>query len=154
MKNTASHARLWPVAVAAAWACVWFVAAFVYHINEPVGVLSVTYGGHAYTGDPPATTLFERDRSWVLIMTVVVVGAILVAFIDVTGRGRRNVGNVGIASALAGVLLVAFSLFGLLWGLASVGVVGLFLILASRPGETVVAPFVGGPRDSTGRTRS
>ena len=133
-----SHARLWPVAFAAAWACISLAAAFVYPIKEPVGVLSVTYGGHTYTGNPPAVTLFERDRTWVLIMAVVVAVAILVALIDVTVRGRRDVGSAGIATAIGGALLVAFSLFGLLWGLASVGVVGLLLILASRPGETTV----------------
>jgi uncharacterized membrane protein YhaH (DUF805 family) len=71
-------------------------------------------------------------------MAVVVAVAILVALIDVTVRGRRDVGSAGIATAIVGALLVAFSLFGLLWGLASVGVVGLLLILASRPGETTV----------------
>jgi chromate transport protein ChrA len=118
------------------------VAAVVHHINEPAGVSSVTYDGHTYVGNPPAVSLFERDRSWFLIMTIIVVVAILVAFIDVTVRGRRNSGNAGIASAVAGALLVLFSLFGLLWGLASIGVVGLLLILASRPGETEVTVSV------------
>jgi hypothetical protein len=105
--------------------------------------LSVTYDGRTYTGNPPATTLFERDRMWVFIMAVVVAVAILIAFIDVAVRGRRNVASVGIATAITGAVLVAFSLFGLLWGLASVGVVGLLLILASRPGVTTVAALVG-----------
>ena len=55
-------------------------------------------------------------------------------------RARRDVGSVGIATAIVGALSVASSLFGLLWGLASVGVVGLLLILASRPGVTMVTP--------------
>jgi len=147
MKEMHSHTRLWPVECAAAWACIWFVAGVVYHINEPVGELSVTYNGHTYTGNPPAITLFERDKTWVLIMTVIVVVAILVSYIDVTVRGRRKYGGVGNASAIVGALLVAFSLFGLLWGLASLGVVGLFLILASRPRKTAVTAFVRGPHD-------
>lgn len=138
-----SHARLWPIRIAALWAFVCLVAAVVYHINEPTGVLSVTYDGRTYTGNPPATTLFERDRMLVFIMAVVVAVAILIAFIDVAVRGRRNVASVGIATAITGAVLVAFSLFGLLWGLASVGVVGLLLILASRPGVTTVAALVG-----------
>lgn len=133
MKEMNSHARRWPAAVAATWTCVWLFVAFAYHINEPVGVLSVTYGGRTYTGNPPATTLFERDRTWVLLMMAIVAIAILVTSIDVTVRNRRNFNGVGIASAIAGGMLLAFSLFGLLWGLASLGVVGLFLILASRP---------------------
>jgi hypothetical protein len=133
MKELRSHARLWPVALAAVWACIWIEVAVNYHINEPIGELSVTYGGHTYAGNPPAVTLFERDGVWVLIMTTIVVSALLVSLIDVTVRSRRNFGGIGITSMISGGLLVAFSLFGLLWGLASIGVVGLFLILASQP---------------------
>ena len=128
-----SRVRSWRVAVAALWIVIWFVVAVRYHINEPIGELSVTYGGHTYTGDPPAITLFERDGTWVLIMTAIVFGAMLVAAFDVTIRRRRRYPGTGIASAVVGALLMAFSLFGLLRGLASIGVVGLLLILASRP---------------------
>jgi len=62
----------------------------------------------------------------------------LVAAIDVAERRRRKYSGRGTASVIVGALLVAFSLFGLLWGLASIGVVGLLLILASRPTEAVV----------------
>jgi hypothetical protein len=138
MKETYFHDRRWPVAAAATWALMWLAVAVGYHINEPVGVLGVTYGGHTYTGNPPAITLFERDRSWVLIMMSIVVVAMLVAAIDVAERRRRKYSGRGTASVIVGALLVAFSLFGLLWGLASIGVVGLLLILASRPTEAVV----------------
>src|SRR5579863_7390650 len=98
------HTRLWPIAVATAWACIWIAVAVNYHINEPIGELSVTYDGRTYTGNPPAITFLERDRIWVLIMIVVVLAAIIVSYIDVTSRGRHNYVGPGIASAIVGAL--------------------------------------------------
>jgi len=148
MKEMNSRARSWPLLVAAIWALVCFVAAFTYHINQPIGVLSVTVGEHTYTGFPPALTLYQSDGSSVLVIAAVVAGALLMAVIDLTVRRRRNYGGPGIASAIVGVLLVAFSLFGLLWGLASIGVVGLLLIVASQtPAPSVTAPDVAEPQD-------
>ena len=138
-----SRTRSWPLYVAALWALVCLVAAFTYHINQPIGVSSVTISGHTYTGFPPALTLFESDGASVLVIAGVVAGALLMAVIDHLVRQRRNYGGPGIASAIVGVLLVAFSLFGLLWGLASIGVVGLLLIIASQaPAAKVTAPEV------------
>lgn len=46
---------------------------------------------------------------------------------------RRKDSRPGVPSLIVGALLTAFSLFGLLWGLLSIGVIGLLLMLASRP---------------------
>ncbi|HUX05050.1 MAG TPA: hypothetical protein VMV53_09145 [Acidimicrobiales bacterium] len=132
-------ARRWPVALAAAWALLWLGVAFTYHINEPSGVQSITMNGRTYVGSPPALSLFERDNFSVLLAMVLVTVAILVAFLDVTSRRRRADRRPGPATVVAGSLLVAFSLFGLLWGILSIGVVGLLLILASRPPRPAVA---------------
>jgi len=143
MMEMTSRTRSWPLYVAALWALVCLVVAFTYHINQPIGVLSVTISGHTYTGFPPALTLFESDGASVLVIAGVVACALLMAVIDHKVRQRRNYGGPGIASAIVGVLLVAFSLFGLLWGLASIGVVGLLLIIASQaPAAKVTAPEV------------
>jgi uncharacterized membrane protein YhaH (DUF805 family) len=133
------HDRRWPLVVATAWASIWLEVAVNYHINQPVGELGITIDGHTYTGNPPALTLYESEGSWVLIMTAIIVGVILVAAIDVTVRRRRKYGGTGYASAIVGVVLLTFSRFGLLWGLASFGVLGLLLIFASRPVKAVVA---------------
>jgi hypothetical protein len=116
MKEMNSQARRWPVVAAAVWALMWFGAVLSYHISEPVGVLSITIDGHTYWGNPPALTLYASERSWVLIMVVIVVGAMLVSAIDVTVRRLCKSGGPGIASAIVGALLVVFSFFGLLWG--------------------------------------
>lgn len=129
--------RRLPLVAASAWALLWFVVALTYHINQPLGELSVTVGDHTYTGNPPALALYESDQDGVTVLTAVVVILITVATIDVMVRRYRNYRGTGITSASAGGLLMVFSLLGLLWGLASLGVVGLLLVLASRPvGET------------------
>ena len=130
--------RRWSVAIAATWALLWLAVAFTYHINEPPGVQSITMNGHTYVGSPPALSLFERDNFSVLLAMVLVTVAILVTFLDVSSRRRRADGRPGPASVIAGSLLVVYSLLGLLWGLLSIGVVGLLLILASRPTKPAV----------------
>jgi hypothetical protein len=133
MEEMKIRVRRLPLAVAAMWAMVWLIVAVAYRINEPTGELSVTYGGHTYAGNPPAVTLFERDGVWVLIMMAIVAIAILISVLEVNIRRRRRFVGRGVASVIVGALLMAFSLFGLLWGLASFGVVGLLLHTASRP---------------------
>ncbi len=140
MKKMTFLDRRWPVALAATWALLWLGVAFAYHINEPSGVQSITVNGQTYVGSPPALSLFERDNFSVLLATVLVTVAILVTFLDVSRRRRRADANPGPASVVAGSLLVAYSLLGLLWGLLSIGVVGLLLILASRPLRPTVEP--------------
>ena len=103
MMEMTSRTRSWPLYVAALWALVCLVVAFTYHINQPIGVLSVTISGHTYTGFPPALTLFESDGASVLVIAGVVAGALLMAVIDHLVRQRRNYGGPGIASAIVGV---------------------------------------------------
>jgi hypothetical protein len=127
----------------------WLAVAVTYHINQPVGELGVTIDGHTYTGNPPALTLYQSEGSAILIMMAFVAGLILVAAIDVTVHRRKD-GGPGYASATVGSLLMVFSLFGLLWGLASFGVVGLLLILASRPMRQPSRPLIIARRLSLG----
>lgn len=128
------------VAAASLWTLACFAVAVGYHINEPPGVQSITLNGHTYVGSPPALSLMQRDPNAVLLAAVLVLVAILVAAVDVDRRRRRDDRRPGVASVIVGVLLVLFSLFGLGWGLASLGVVGLLVVLASRPITPAVAP--------------
>ena len=140
MGRVKPYDRRLPIAAASLWTLGWLAVAAGYHINEPPGVQSITLNGHTYVGSPPALSLMERDGNAVLIAALLVLAALLVATLDVNLRRRRDDRRPGVPSVIAGTLLVAFSLFGLGWGLASLGVVGLLVVLASRPITPAVAP--------------
>lgn len=128
------RSRSWPLGGAVLWSLAWMVVAFGHHVNEPVGVLSITINNTTYTGNPPALTLFERDPLSVYLALAVVCAALVFSVVDALGLARRAPGERSIVAVAAGALLVAFSLFGLLWGLLSIGVVGVLLIISSRLG--------------------
>lgn len=128
-----THPRRLPLVAAVLWALVCLLVSVGYHISEPAGVLSITIGNQTYTGNPPALSLYQRDQVSILLAAAIVFGALLVSAIDVEVRWRRKSPSPGVASAIVGAALILFSLFGLLWGVLSIGVVGLLLIVASRP---------------------
>ena len=93
-------------------------------------MLSVTIGGHTYTGNPPALTLFQRDPASFVTIAVVVVAALLVAGADLSVRSLQRSSRACGGAIAAGGALALFSLFGLLWGVASLGVIGILLVLS------------------------
>ncbi len=101
-----------------------------YHIDEPVGATSITTNGHTYYGDPPALTLLQRDPVSFSIITIALGLGLLVALIDLEVRRIRDLGGYGLGAVFAGIGMIVFSLLGLLWGLASVGVDGALVVLA------------------------
>ncbi len=101
-----------------------------YHINEPVGMTSITTNGHTYYGDPPALTLLERDPVSFSIITIALGLGLLVALVDLEVRRIRGLSGYGVGAVFAGIGMIVFSLLGLLWGLASVGVDGALVVLA------------------------
>lgn len=101
-----------------------------YHINEPVGMTSITTNGHTYYGDPPALTLLERDPVSFSIITIALGLGLLVALVDLEVRRIRGLSGFGVGAVFAGIGMIVFSLLGLLWGLASVGVDGALVVLA------------------------
>ena len=118
-------ATLWGVAVA--------VFIFAYHINEPIGVLTVTTGGRTFAGNPPALTLYERDGAiWEIASFLI--GLVLVAGLaDLLFRAERRITGPGVLAMVAGGLLVLYSLFGLIYGLLGVGAIGILVILVGLP---------------------
>ena len=91
-----------------------YVFIFGYHINEPVGELSVTTSGRTYVGNPPALTLYEKDRvTWEIALLLI--GLVLVAGVtDLLIRTLRHSNGLGILAIAGGGLLVLYSLFGLI----------------------------------------
>ena len=118
-------ATLWAVGVAL------FILRF--HINEPHGVLTVTTGGRTFVGNPPALTLYERDGG-IWIVALVLIGVVLLSgATELLVRTLRSSTGPGIAAMVAGGLLVAYSLFGLIYGFIGIGTVGVLVILVGLP---------------------
>jgi hypothetical protein len=136
-------AWLWAGGVIAVW--------LSYHIAEPHGVLGVTTGGRSYYGNPPALALNERDPVSTKIVLVALALTLLAGTIDLAVRTVFRMTGPGAAAFLAGGMLMLFSLFGLLWGIAGVGTVGLLVILSgiamrtAGPGAALKAAPVGAP---------
>ncbi len=66
--------------------------------------------------------------------------ALLGGLVDLSVRTWRGTTAAGVLATVAGGLLIAFSLFGLIVGLLGIGTVGLLLILAGRPMKLVFPP--------------
>ncbi|HET9089454.1 MAG TPA: hypothetical protein VFN54_04050 [Acidimicrobiales bacterium] len=124
-------ARRWTLAAAAGYALLWLWVACAYHINEPAGIRGIA--------NPPALTLYQRNSLFVVYSVIVVAIAFFLAALDSEVRERRHNRRRGRVCVIVGSLLIAYSLFGHFWGLASVGVVGLLVIAASRPTKMSVA---------------
>ena len=125
--------RLTFLCLAIAWSVVAVVVLLSYHVAEPLGMKSITTNGHTYFGNPPALTLYQRDPvSFVIIALVLGVG-VLASSVDMAIRvGQRAIRAGGVAIG-AGVLVFLVSFFGLLVGIASIGVVGILLVLSGLP---------------------
>jgi len=101
--------------------------------NTPIGMTSITINGHTYFGNPPAPTLFQRDQVSFTIVVIVLVAGLVGSMIDLILRMVRHSHRSGTVAVMAGVAVALFSLFGFLWGVASVGVVGGLLIFSGFP---------------------
>jgi hypothetical protein len=124
-----SFRRQWLfLGLALSWSVVAVAVLLGHHTREPVGVLGVTINGHTYLGNPPALTLLERDPvSFVTVVSAVGAG-LLAATIDLVMRYVQRSTRTGTLAIVAGGAVVLVSSFGLLLGLAGVGVVGVLLI--------------------------
>jgi hypothetical protein len=118
------------VGLASLWSVVAVVVLLRYHVPEPKGVLGVTINGNTYVGNPPSLTLFQRDPVSFVTVVVVLFAGLLAATIDLVMRYARRSSRTGTVAIVAGGAVVLISLFGLLVGLAGVGVVGALLILS------------------------
>jgi hypothetical protein len=111
-----------------------FVAfVFGYHIDEPNGVLTITTGGRTFAGNPPALTLYERSGVIWVIAVFIVGFVVLCGAADLLFRTVHRLTAPGITAMVAGGLLVAYSLFGLVYGVLGIGTVGALVILAGLP---------------------
>jgi len=122
------------VVLVAAWLWAGAVVAFYhgYHIAQPP-VAWAEYGGHTFTTHPPALTLAQRDHVSAEIVTVALCLAVGIGTVDLVVRIVWRMRAPGVAAISAGGMLMLFSLFGLLRGLAGIGTAGLLVILSGLP---------------------
>jgi hypothetical protein len=127
--------------LAALWTLLIVVVVFMYHIAEPSGVLGITINGHTYAGNPPALTLFERDAVGARNIVAAPLIGLLVGAASLQRRTRRGTSTPSVLATVVGAFLALFSLFGLLWGVASIGAVAVLVILSARSIKLIpVAP--------------
>ncbi len=110
------------------WSLVAIALLLNYHLREPLGTTSITTNGHTYFGNPPALTLFERDPVSFSIIAAVLATGLLIGSIDLLVRFRQHSFRRGIAAIVAGAVVLLVSSFGLIIGVAGIGVVGVLLI--------------------------
>ncbi len=117
--------------LAMAWLWAGAVVAVIYghHVDRPNGPWAVVDGRTLYT-HYPAQTLAQGDHVGAEIMTVALALAVAVGTVDLAVRLVRRMTVPGVAALSAGGMLVLFSLFGLLWGLAGLGTAGLLVVLS------------------------
>jgi hypothetical protein len=131
------HLHWLTLLLATLWTLVIVTVVFWHHVAEPAGVLSITVNGHTYTGNPPALTLFENDTVSGLIIVIAPLFAVLVGAASLELRIRRRTSAEGVIALVVGGLVAFFSLFGLLWGVATIGVVGVLVLLSALSIKTV-----------------
>ena len=78
-------------------------------------------------------TLYRQDHT-IFWEFAIILGAVLgEGTVDLAVRTRRRSPRSGVPTIVVGSTLAAFSLFGWIWGLASLGVIGGLLALSARP---------------------
>lgn len=149
--SAAAPLRRWSITwrivfLAAAWLWAGAVVAFYYgyHLAQPSSPWAV-YDGHTVYTHPPAQTLAQADHVSAEIVTTALALAVGIGTLDLVVRLVGRMPVPGLAAMSAGGMLVLFSLFGLLRGLAGIGTAGLLVSLSGLPMESTV------PTD-TGRT--
>jgi hypothetical protein len=128
-------AYLWSVAVLG--------VVFAYHLGDaPQRVATINGKGIYIT--LAAQTLYQRDRVSAEIIATAIAIALTIATADLLYRVLRKRSGIGPAALGVGALLVAFSLFGLAWGLLALGSIALFIVLSSLPIRFPAANGVSG----------
>lgn len=83
-------------------------------------------------GTSPAQTLLEHDPAGAVIIWVALSLAMLAGAASLVLRLRTHRDSYRYLALVAGCMLVAFSVFGLLWGVLGLGTVGALVALSSR----------------------
>ncbi len=121
------------IATGSLWSLGFAFFIFSYHIDEPHGILTITTGGRTFAGNPPALTLYERSGVIWVIALFIIGFVVLCGAADLLVRTVRSRTAPGLVAIVAGGLLVAYSLFGLIYGLIGIGTIGALVVLSGLP---------------------
>jgi hypothetical protein len=77
--------------------------------------------------------MYQSDPVSFWNIVVALSAGLLVATVDLVIRAIQHSNRMGGGAVTIGALVILFSFFGLLLGVASIGVVGAMLVLAGRP---------------------
>lgn len=81
-------------------------------------------------GQPVFSTVYARDPGFWLANFAGVAAAIVVAAIELGARSLHGSNRPGLVAMVLGGLLCAYSLFGLLYGIAAIAPIGAMIILS------------------------
>jgi len=119
------------------WAAAVIAFSYGYHLTQPSSPWTIANGRTYYT-HPPAQTLAQSDHVSAEIVTIALGLAVVMGTLDLIVRLVRRMPALGVVAVIGGGLLMVFSLFGLLRGLAGIGTAGLLIILTGLPLRSTV----------------
>jgi hypothetical protein len=100
---------------------------------------------------PPAReTLFTNTHALVLASGAVVVALLGVGTVELLMRLRRRRTERGMVATILAGSLMAFSVFGLVFGVLSLGLIGFFVLRSASGLRTDAEPHVPGPEPPLG----
>ena len=112
------------------WCVGWLIAAFAWALMTTCVIAAYHVQGFT-TGS--SVTLLQKDRFLFTIAIGAVWFTVLAGIVDLTVRSWRKSASLGVFSLITGSLLVLYSLFGLVFGVLGIGLVGVFVMLSARP---------------------
>jgi hypothetical protein len=121
-RQQGSRPKSW-LAAAYGWALVSGVAAF----TVPASRTSTIPQIHQ--------TLFEYSHSATVLGGSLIGSVLLIATIEFSWRFRKNRQARGAVTTVSASIVMAFSIFGFIFGVLSIGVVALFALLSATPFE-------------------
>ncbi len=100
----------------------------------PVTHSNITYQDAAGNDLPQASlTLFQKDHAIIVLGGALMLFVLAIATTELAWRVKKGRSNQGPVTTVVAACVTAFSLFGLIFGLLSIGAIGSCALLSARP---------------------
>jgi len=110
----------------------WLAAAYGWALV--CGVVAFTIPATRTSTVPPIRqTLFEHSHSVVALGGILMGSVLLIATVELSWRIRKNREVRGTVTTISASIVMAFSVFGFIFGVLSIGVVAVFALLSAMP---------------------